>query len=383
MTTPDPMQMMDQANKIADYYDYLQQKTFYLLIDTFKTTNKTLENADDESILRWRLEALSKVGGLTKQVVDLISKETGKTRKQIYDLIQQDGLKVAKATHKELAKALKTSLKDTSQDTVNIINNLAATTFKEVNNYVNQSLLTTNYGKNGAVRAYQSIIDKTVLEVTTGLKTPQRALRENIYKWRENGVKSLLVDKGGHNWSLEAYTRTVMTTRTHQVYNAARMESMKDYDTVLAVMTSHPAARPACAPIQGKVVCIVPENDPKFEKGYPSIYDYGYGTPAGTQGINCTHMLFPYVKGVSHNYQPQYAPQDAVHNAQIQQKQRYFERQVRAKKYKLDLAKRMDDKATIKKTGQQIRAYQAKLRQIVKDNKFLSRQYDREQIVGG
>lgn len=372
--------MKAQANKLADYYDYLQQQTFYILIDTLKTTQQTLRNADKETILEWRLEALSKIGGLTKQVIAFISRQTGKTEQQIYDIIQKNGIKVAKQTNKQLSKALKKPLKDVSVNTLSVINSYAKQTFKNIDNYVNQSLLTTNYGKNGAARVYQDIVDKTVLDVVTGLKTPERALKDNIYKWRDKGIKTVLVDKGGHNWSLDSYTRMVMDTTTSRVFNEARMQSMKEYDTVLAVMSSHPAARPACAPIQGKVVCIVPDTDSRYEKGYPSIYDYGYGEPAGTQGINCSHMLFPYVKGISHNYQPQFDPKEAVKNAEVQQKQRYFERQIRAYKRKKELAVRLDDQEQIKAMNSKIRAYQAKTREIVRNNKFLARQYNREQI---
>lgn len=372
---------MNQADQIADAYDILQQDTFYLLVDTFKTTRPQL--VDKDHILEWRLKALSKIGALTKQVIALVSKQSGKSKRQIYDLIQKDGLTVAKQMSQDLASALRVSPRGLSEDTVALIDSYAHQTFRNVDNYCNQSLLTTNYGKNGAVRAYQEIIDKTVLDVTTGLKTPYKALKDNIYQWRDVGLKTTLVDKGGHEWHLEPYTRMVIETTTSRVFNDARMQSMKEFDTVLATMTSHPAARPACAPIQGKVVCIVPKSDPRCDSHYPNIYDHGYGKPAGTQGINCSHMLYPYIKGVSHNFQEHFDPKKAVENAKIQQQQRYYERNVRRLKRTKQLAERLDDQEKITSVNQQIRAYQAKIRQIVKDHDFLNRQYDREQIING
>ena len=82
-----------------------------------------------------------------------------------------------------------------------------------------------------------------------------------------------------------------------------------------------------CAPIQGHIVCIVPKSDPRCDNSYPNIYDHGYGTPAGTGGINCSHMLVPYIKGVSHNYFEKYDPKEAVAKMKIQEKQRYLERE--------------------------------------------------------
>jgi hypothetical protein len=374
-------QMLAKADKIADYYVKLQQKIFYLLIDSFKTTRPELINQDDpDSILEWRLRALSKIGALTKDTIKIVSNTSGKSESYIYDLIKDDGLEVAKDINAELSDALKQN-KPISPEVNSIVSSYAAQTFRDINNNVNQSLLSTNYSKNGAVRAYQDIINQTVLEVQTGLKTPDRALKDNIYKWRDNGIKTNLVDKAGHNWSLEGYTRTVIRTTAARTYNDLRIQSMKDFDSVLATMSSHPASRPACAPIQGKIVNIVPRESPRCDPEYPSIYDYGYGKPSGCFGINCGHKLYPYIKGVSHNFQKQYDPKEAIEKQKIQQKQRYYERNIRRLKYDLDLARRQNDVASERKFNQAIRGYQAKLRDLVKNNDFLTRQYDREQIV--
>lgn len=374
-------QMLAKADKIADYYVKLQQKIFYLLIDSFKTTRPELINQDDpESILEWRLRALSKIGALTKDTIKIVSNTSGKSESYIYDLIKDDGLEVAKDINAELSDALKQN-KPISPEVNSIISSYAAQTFRDINNNVNQSLLSTNYSKNGAVRAYQDIINQTVLEVQTGLKTPDRALKDNIYKWRDNGIKTNLVDKAGHNWSLEGYTRTVIRTTAARTYNDLRIQSMKDFDSVLATMSSHPASRPACAPIQGKIVNIVPRESSRCDPEYPSIYDHGYDKPSGCFGINCGHKLYPYIKGVSHNFQKQYDPKEAVEKQKIQQKQRYYERNIRRLKYDLDLARRQNDVASERKFSQAIRGYQAKLRDLVKNNDFLTRQYDREQIV--
>ncbi len=373
--------MLKKAKKITDYYDFLQQRTFYLLIDAFKRTKNSLYRSDEKTILQWRLKALAEMGGLTKDVVDFISKNIGYSKTAIYDLIRDEGLKVAKRMSNNLSQALNQPTKAISTDTIEIINAYADQTFRNVDNYVNQTLLTTNIHQNAALKTYQEIVNKTVLDVSTGNKTAQKALKDNILEWYDKGLPTTLIDRGGHKWSLEGYTRTVINSTTHRVFNEARISTMKEFDTVLATMTSHPAARPACAPIQGKVVCIVPKSNPKAELSYPNIYDHGFGTPAGTQGINCSHILYPYVKGVSHNFQKQYDPQQAIKNAAIQQKQRYYERQVRHLKHKRELAGRINDQSGVKKINQNIRGYQTKLREIVKDNVFLARQYDRERIV--
>lgn len=374
---------MQKADQIADYYAYNEQEMFYILIDAFKQTRPELMNAekDPTKIMEWRLKALSQIGGLTDKVIKLISKNYGYSEQAIYDLIEKDGLTVTKQFNRQLAKTLKKPVRGVSANSSVIIRSYAEQTMRDVNNYVNQTLLTRNYGRNSAARTYQEIVNKTVLDVTLGKKTPQKALFDNIYQWRDKGMSSSLIDKAGHKWSLEGYTRMVLQSTTSRTYNDLRIQSMKDYDTVLCTMSSHPAARPACAPIQGKVVCIVPHSDPRCDNDYPNIYDHGYGTPAGTQGINCSHLLNPYIKGVSHNYAEQFDPKQAVKNMQIQQKQRYLERGVRKSKRKLQLAKRLNDSDGISKYSASVRGYQAKLRQIVKEHDFLARQYSREKIA--
>lgn len=375
--------MMQKADQIADYYAYNEQEMFYILIDAFKQTRPELMNAekDPTKIMEWRLKALSQIGGLTDKVIKLISKNSGYSEQAIYDLIERDGLKVTKQFNKQLAKTLKKPVRGVSANSSVIIRSYAEQTMRDVNNYVNQTLLTRNYSHNSASKTYQEIINKTVLDVTLGKKTPQKALFDNIYQWRDKGMSSSLIDKAGHKWSLEGYTRMVLQSTTSRTYNDLRIQSMKDYDTVLCTMSSHPAARPACAPIQGKVVCIVPKSDPRCDDSYPNIYDYGYGTPAGTQGVNCSHLLNPYIKGVSHNYAEQFDPKQAVENMKIQQKQRYLERGVRKNKRKLQLAKRLNDSDGISKYTASVKGYQAKLRQIVNDHDFLARQYSREKIA--
>lgn len=376
MVTSDDM--YNKANKIADYYADLQQNIFKLIVDISNDTRSLL--TDSDHILEWRLKMLSKMGGLTNDTIKMVSKASKVSQKKIRELIQTDGLKVADEINGDLSSMLNKKV-EISKDIHNLINSYAHQTFKDIDNNVNQTLLTTNYSQNGADKAFQEIVNKTVLETQTGLKTPERALADNIYKWRENGIKSNLVDKGGHQWSLEGYTRTVITSTAHRTFNDVRIQSMKDFNSPLAVMSSHPAARQACAYIQGHVVNIVAPESPDYNDKYDSIYNHGYGTAAGTQGVNCRHDLYPYVEGVSHNFQKQYGPEEAQKNADIQQKQRYYERSIRDAKYKLELANGLKDEQGQRAAKSTISSYQGKLRDIVKNNDFLARQYARERIV--
>ncbi len=369
---------MTPAEKVADQYVILQQEIFGMLIDAIKGVRPRLTDLKAEEMVEWRIKALAQMGALTKQVVDYIIKTTPELKKAVNDVIKKDGLKVSQSFNRDLAKLLNQPVKPVSTETIQVLDSYAAQTWKSLDNNVNQSLLSTNVGKNPALRVYQDILNKSTLAITTGLKTPQEAIFDTIDDWVKTGLPTTLIDKGGHKWSLEGYTRTVITTTALRTYNDVRMQSLKDYNQTLAIMTSHPAARPACAPIQGKVVNTVDHGHPQFNPKYPTIYDYGYGTPAGTLGINCMHQLYPYVEGVTINRQQHYDEQEAIENGQKQQLQRYYERQVRKWKQRKEAAERIGNTNLAAKCSSAIRGYQAKIRKIVSENDFLTRQYDRE-----
>lgn len=369
---------MTPAEKVADQYVVLQQEIFGMLIDTIKGVRPRLTDLKAEEMIEWRIKALAQMDALTQQVIDYVKKQSPAIAKAVDEVIKRDGLKVSQSFNRDLAKLLNQPVKPVSTETMQVLDSYAAQTWKSLDNNVNQSLLSTNVGKNPALRVYQDILNKSTLAVTTGLKTPQEAIFDNIDDWVKSGLPTTLIDKGGHKWSLEGYTRTVITTTTLRTYNDVRMQSLKNYSQTLAIMTSHPAARPACAPIQGKVVNTVDHGDPRFNPKYPTIYDYGYGTPAGTLGINCMHQLYPYVEGVTINHQQHYDEQEAIENGQTQQMQRYYERQVRKWKQRKVAAERIGNTNQAAKCSSAIRGYQAKIRQLVNENDFLTRQYDRE-----
>lgn len=376
---------MKQANEFGDSYAMLQQKLFYILVDGFKTLRPKLMEAEKDpgKILEWRLQSLSQMGALTSKVIDLVSKQTGKSKQAIYQIIKDNGIKVTKQTNRQLAHDLKEKPKGISQDTMKIIDSYASQTFKQIDNNVNQTLLSRNFNRNPVLRTYQKIVNKTVLDVTVGKKTPRKALDDTLIKLHQKGMGVTLQDSAGRERSVESYVRTVIDTTAQRTFNDARMETMKDCGSGLAIMSAHPAARPACAQIQGQVVCVLETTDDNYKDdydNYPNIYDYGYGDPGGCFGINCGHMLFPYIEGVSTNDEPDYDPDEAIENENIVQKQRYMQRQIRQKKLDLAVANHIGDSQKAAQIKSSIRGYQGKVRKITGSHGFLTRDRSYEQV---
>lgn len=376
MITPDKMQR--DADSITNIYSELEDRIFNIIIKALKQSR--FENVEKEDVLLWQAKQLSKMGVLNDKVINLLASYTGETQEAIEQLIKGNGVKVVNEIDRELERMVHKSV-PVSDDVNKILDSLVRQTFKDLNNNVNQTLITTNFNENAVMRAYQAILKQSTLESMAGLKTHEKAIRDNVYKMVDMGIKSGFVDKAGREWSMEAYSRTVIQSTSHRTFNDLRLKRMEDFDCVTALMSSHPSARKACATIQGDWVLVVPKNKAPDEfKHLPSIYDHGYGDPEGTQGINCKHILYPGRPDINTNNQPQYDADEAQENAEIQQKQRKLERDIRYQKKRMNAALELEDPETVQMCKQVISDKQKQLRELINDNEFLVRDYSREQI---
>lgn len=376
MITPDKMQR--DADSITNIYSELEDRIFNIIIKALKQSR--FDNVEKEDVLLWQAKQLSKMGVLNENIINLLASYTGETQEAIEQLIKGNGVKVVNEIDRELERMVHKSV-PVSDDVNKILDSLVRQTFKDLNNNVNQTLITTNFNENVVMRAYQAILKQSTLESMAGLKTHEKAIRDNVYKMVDMGIKSGFVDKAGREWSMEAYSRTVIQSTSHRTFNDLRLKRMEDFDCVTALMSSHPSARKACATIQGDWVLVVPKNKAPDEfKHLPSIYDHGYGEPDGTQGINCKHILYPGRPDVNTNNQPQYDADEAQENAEIQQKQRKLERDIRYQKKRMNAALELEDPETVQMCKQVISNKQKQLRELINDNEFLVRDYSREQV---
>ncbi|MEK5189720.1 phage minor capsid protein [Enterococcus sp. FSL R5-0957] len=376
MITPEKMQKT--ANSIINIYSELEDRIFTIIIKALK--HSRFQDVAKEDVLLWQVNQLSKMGTLNDKVIDLLASYTGETQEAIEQLIKGNGVKIVDEIDRELERMVHKSV-PVSDDVNKILDSLVRQTFKDLNNNVNQTLITTNFNENAVMRAYQAILKQSTLESMTGLKTHEKAVKDNVYKMVDMGIKSGFVDKAGREWSMEAYSRTVVQTTSHRTFNDLRLQRMEDFECVTALMSSHPTAREACAPIQGDWVLTVPKEEaPEEFKHLPSIYDHGYGEPSGTQGINCTHILYPGRPDVNTNNQPRYDPEEVQRNAEIQQKQRRLECDIRYQKKRMNAALELEDPETVQMCKQVISNKQKQLRELINDNEFLVRDYSREQV---
>lgn len=371
------------ADYIAGLYSGLEDSIFKLIINALKDGD--YKHVDQADVVMWQAQQLQKIGRLNRDAIKLMARTDGLSEDAVKDLIKFHGMKIVDEVDSQLKRATKQS-QPLSVDVTNKLDAIADQTWTDLQNNVNESLVTRNYQHSAVTRAYRQILTESTIATVSGATSHEDAVKHALYKAVDQGLPTRLVDKAGHNWSIDGYTRMVTTTTVNRTYNDLRLQRMKDFDMHLALMSSHPNSRPACAPIQGHVVNLVPSGDPNYDPKYDSIYNHGYGEPSGTLGINCRHVLYPYAPGLSTNHQPQYDPDEAIKNGKLVQAQRARERAIRDAKKRLKAAEELGDEEMINRTKTLVRARQSKMRDFIKDTNaghktpILTRDYDRERI---
>lgn len=269
------------ADYIAGLYSGLEDSIFKLIINALKDGD--YKHVDQADVVMWQAQQLQKIGRLNRDAIKLMARTDGLSEDAVKDLIKFHGMKIVDEVDSQLKRATKQS-QPLSADVTNKLDAIADQTWTDLQNNVNESLVTRNYQHSAVTRAYRQILTESTIATVSGATSHEDAVKHALYKAVDQGLPTRLVDKAGHNWSIEGYTRMVTTTTVNRTYNDLRLQRMQDFDMHLAVMSSHPNSRPACAPIQGHVVNLVPSGDPNYDPKYDSIYNHGYGEPAGTQG---------------------------------------------------------------------------------------------------
>lgn len=376
-----PKQLDIQGAYIQDAYMALEEELIEMLIKRLNA--KTFTELSQDTVFQWQVEKLQQLNMLNEgTITELVNEVFKYTEEHLKKLIVETGRQIGIEADKEFSELLDVPQKPWN-NLDQVLNQYFESQWLDLENHVNQTLITTNYKDNSLVKMYQQVLNDTVTKTLTGFHTPDKAFRSSIYEMVQKGIMSSFKDVSGREWSIERYTRMIIKTTTNRVYNDLRIERGHDYGIVTALMSSHAAARKACAPIQGGwVLTVKTEDAPKEFQNIPSIYDFGYGKPEGTKGINCNHRYYIGIPGVNKNNIPKPpSPEEAMKNAEIVAKQRRLEVSIRNAKKSLNAANVMNNKEDIDHFNLLIRRRQATLRQFIKDNdSLLHRDYSREQV---
>lgn len=369
MITPHQLDLW--SSNMAHLYQSLEGELIRLIAKRLNTGH--------ENILDWQRQKLQELHLFNKDAIKVISQITGLAESEVKKMFESSGGKVISELDKQLP--YDPLPKPTNLD--EIMRAYHNQVWGDVNNYVNQTLLSTNFGYGSATtRMFNEIVNKTTAAFNSGLFTFDQALERTIQQWAQKGIRSTFVDKGGHTWSLERYVRTVLKSTLGNTYDKLRKDRMAEYGVHTVIVTSHMGAREACSKIQGHVVDLresVPSNS-EYKSIYDPYWHAEYGTAAGHRGVNCQHLHIPFIPGVNENHQPKFDPQENEKVAELTKRQRALERQIVKLKKNQAVAEALGQTDSAKTWGQKVRAAQSAMRDLVKSNEYLSRNYAREKV---
>lgn len=365
-------QLMLDASQVADIYHQLTLDLFDQVIDRIKERGSA--SLDDNPYI-WQLEKMNEMGLLNEDNVKLISDRSGIAEEQLRHVIQNEGYKIYKDTKQQLLEA--TGGGGFAGNSL-IQTNLAA--------YVNQAMGDIDNLINTTLpmsvrKVYQSIVQESVAKVVTGLTTSDKAISDTVMKWAEKGFYGF-TDSQGKHWKADTYARQVIKSTAWRVYREVRMAPAEELGIDTFYYHKKATAREMCAPLQHQIVTTGVAREVNGERVL-ALADYGYGHPAGCQGINCTHEMTPYIPGINYkpdlpDYLKDLTPEEAIENANVQAKQRALERSIRKSKEFLHVAEKLGDSELISKYKSKVRIQQGAMRDYLKQHPFLHRDYARE-----
>lgn len=238
------------------------------------------------------------------------------------------------------------------------------------------------------------------VRIIDSLSTPETlydVVKKQVPKGVENGVKVVYED--GKQFTWKAYMEMNIRTTVHQEMVEHQDKVGAKVNQIFYMCDSFADCAPDHADYQGKIYyneeCDIPPEVQAYidSHGIQSKQQVQYGEPYLTTRQNCRHNFHAITTDevMSMSSDDILEKENLKHgeykesNYQALQQQRYNERQIRKWKMQLENAKRirqetrLKDSVDLKKARSKVWEWQAKQRQLMKENKeVLHRQYDRE-----
>ena len=299
----------------------------------------------------------------------------------------------------EISNLLKESFAAGGKNTDNIL--------KKVNGFSARKLTKpiTEVGDGSFFKINEKRINALIKSVSSDLASAEKALlrqandiyRQTIFKAHVNlniGTVSLsqaidmatkdFLDKGfncitykdGRKVNIASYAEMALRTSSQRAVFTGEGSRRDEWGVHTVVISSHNNSSELCMPWQGRVYIDNVYSSGKAEEGeYPLL---STAMDSGLFHPSCKHNMSTWFEGVN-TLPEQVNDKQASQNYELEQKQRYMERQVR--KYKRREIGSQDPQ-NIKKSNDKVKEWQSNLRNHIKDNPQLRRTSWREQIKG-
>jgi len=366
-----------KPNPEALFEETLATMDLYRNLDTeiFREIARLLRTDGTQGVQEWHLEALRNANMLDERVAEMLANVSGQAHGEITTMINNAANSSISQVDAELAGIL--GVANRSQNTVNLVNAFRNQIFLDIDNFVNQTLITTHHGPGSTTQMLQGIINTITANFANGNVTLSQAIESTILSWSRRGVSTVFIDRGGNSWSLERYVDTVLRSILNRTYNELRMSRMRDYGVHTAIVTSLMDSAPRCIDIQGQIIDTRPPGQAR--SGFPSLFDFGYPAPDGPFGINCRHSMIPFIPGVNENNQPQYDRMETIERSAQTAQQRELERRIRRSRKDIMILEELDS-PSLERRRNTLERQQGVLNDLINSTDHLSRNRSRERV---
>ncbi len=222
---------------------------------------------------------------------------------------------------------------------------------------------------------YRQTIFRAQMHLDTGTMTLKQAVDMATKEFLDQGI-TCIEYKDGRRVNIASYAEMALRAASQRATFMADGEKRDRWGIHTIFVSAHANACDLCIPWQGKVLI-----DDVYSAGIrPRDGNYSLLSEAIEAGLlhpNCRHTLATYFPGIT---KLPNVPDEALarKNYEAEQKQRYMERQVRKWKRREAGSLNEDNKAAARA---KVREWQGKLREHLKENPQLRRDYWRERLI--
>ena len=318
-----PTYLSGVADEVIDVYSQVEQDIADDIV------RRTLKMGYVTDTAKWQYRKAQEFGYFQEDVAGILSRAGVKSKRQIKLIMKQaatDSLAFDDAIYRlaglsplPVAKspALQVLLLQGTDRTLRLVSNFTKTTS------------TLSY------EVFGSILDRAYLQILSGAFDPQTAIYRAIRELADKGITRIAYESASGRISydnVDVAVRRAVITGVNQSVSKLQLARAQEMGCDLVQTSSHSGARPTHAEWQGGIYYIE-----GHKRGYANLVDAtGYGSGEGLCGWNCYHSFFPFFEGLSTSSFSRDPSADAGRNNSddyaLSQRQRYYERQIRAAK---------------------------------------------------
>lgn len=333
--------------------------------------------------LEWQAKKLDELGALTADAIKLIAKQTNRTEKEIVEMLEKASVGNVKLS--DLNKAYSAGMVHVDPIAILASQPFRATvelSYKELGQ--TYKLIQTK-ALESVKQSYMDIVNRAYIETASGIFDYGSSIRGALRDLADKGITGATYRRPNGKlvkYSIEGAVRRDTLTAVNQLANKGAIKITEEIGANYVEVSAHIGARTSDKnPIanhagwQGKVYKVVGSDEYpnlKEKTGYPDDIQ-------GLGGVNCRHRMFPFFPGISVPNPHQIDEEENKKVYAATQKQRAMERNIRAIKKRMIVAKASGDTGLAKEYRQKLTQKQAEIEKFCKDN-GLRRQTEREMV---